>query len=285
MTPGEVEKIFIDQMPGYYEPEEVKAIAALVLQHVCHFTKSYYLLHKNIDLSLAQETSIIRILDELRFGKPVQHILGEADFFGLRFKVNPFVLVPRAETEELVDWILSSIETERMSHHTILDIGTGSACIPIALKKQISASTIFAMDISTQALDVANQNCALNNVEINLLQGDIQDTSFKIEGQLFDIIVSNPPYISYSEKADMHPHVLAHEPHLALFVPDEEPLLFYKAISDFALKNLADGGLVFLEINERYGSETAALFIERGFKTEIRNDLQGKDRMLKAFRI
>ncbi|MGV3509896.1 MAG: peptide chain release factor N(5)-glutamine methyltransferase [Sphingobacteriaceae bacterium] len=282
MTIADIEEIFIEQMPGYYSHDEVKAIASLAVQHVCKFSKSYYLLHKNTDLLLAQETALIRILDELRFGKPLQHVLGEADFFGLRFKVNSSVLVPRPETEELVEWIINSVKSEQILADSILDIGTGSGCIPIALKKNIPASDVYAVDISEDALAVAKHNCVLNQVEVNLLKGDILDENFKVQHAAFKIIVSNPPYITNLEKEQMHKHVLDHEPHQALFVPDNNPLLFYDAIARFSMSNLSDGGYLFLEINESFGKETLALLENKGFTAELKKDLQGKDRMIRA---
>ena len=285
MTIADIEKIYLEQMPGFYDHDEIKAIACLAVQHVCHISKSYYQLHKNTDLLLAQEASLIRILDELRFGKPLQHVLGEADFYGLRFKVNSSVLVPRPETEELVEWILTSVRSAGICSSRILDIGTGSGCIPISLKKNMPSAEIFAMDISEEALKVAQENCVLNQVEINLLRGDILDADFGIEAQQFDIIVSNPPYIMQSEKEHMHPNVLQHDPHEALFVPNENPLVFYKSIVQFSLEHLSAGGYLFLEINENLGPETTAMLETKGFKTELKQDLQRKDRMIKALKI
>lgn len=285
MTIANIEEIFIEQMPGYYDHDEIKAIAALAVLHVCGYSKSYYMLHKNTDLLLSQETALIRILDELRFGKPLQHVLGEAHFYGLKFRVDANVLVPRPETEELVDWIIKSINLEKISSQNILDIGTGSGCIPVAIKKHVPASTIFAVDISNDALQIAMQNSRINDVEVNWLLGDILDEGFSIPNTTFNIIVSNPPYISLSEKTEMHEHVLHHEPHQALFVPDDNPLAFYDAIARFSLKYLSDDGCLFLEINENFGYETCQLLKDKGFNTELRKDLQGKDRMIKASKV
>lgn len=283
MTIGDIEKIFIEQMPGYYDHEEIKAITALAVFHVCGYSKTFYMLHKSTDLLLAQETALIRILDELRFGKPLQHVLGEADFFGLKFRVDSKVLVPRPETEELVDWVIKSVTVEGIASGNILDIGTGSGCIPIALKKNVPTSEVFAIDISNDALKIARQNCILNEVEVNLLHGDILDEAYAINSK-FDIIVSNPPYITSSEKEQMHQHVLQHEPHEALFVPDDNALIFYNSIAQFSLSHLSEGGFLFLEINENFGNETCQLLRDKGFSTELRKDLQGKDRMIKAHR-
>lgn len=287
MTIGDIEEIFLDQMPGFYEKDEIKAIASLAVQHVCGISKSYYLLHKNNDLTLVQETELIRILDELRFGKPLQHVLGEVDFYGLRFKVNSSVLIPRPETEELVDWIINSVKSENIACKNILDVGTGSGCIPIALKKNIADSEVFGVDISGDALEVARKNCEFNKVDVSLISGDILDPDFKVTTQgsddfLFNIIVSNPPYITYAEKEGMQANVLEHEPYEALFVPDENPLLFYASIVNFSQTYLTPGGYLFLEINESFGGETLALLQQNGFTAELRKDLQGKDRMIRA---
>ena len=277
MTIAEIEEIFLEQMPGFYEKDEIKAIASLAVQHVCSITKSYYLLHKHNNLSLLEETALIRILDELRFGKPLQHVIGEADFYGLQFIVNSSVLIPRPETEELVSWIL--------------DIGTGTGCIPIALKKNIPLSEVFAIDISEEAIEIARHNCLLNDVEINLLHGDILDGGFVIgntssgsQCEQFNVIVSNPPYIRQSEQSNMQTNVLNHEPHQALFVTDDDPLLFYNSIGEFSLRHLSDDGYLFFEINESFGKETSSLLQRKGFKTELKQDLQGKDRMIKAWK-
>jgi release factor glutamine methyltransferase len=284
MTIAEIEEIFLEQMPGFYEREEIKTIALLAVQNVCGISKSYYMLHKRKDLLLSEETALIRILDELRFGKPIQQVLGEADFFGLRFKVNSRVLVPRPETEELVHWVLESIKLDNILSSNILDIGTGSGCIPIAIKKNLPLSSVTAIDISKDALEIARQNCELNDVEVNLLEADILNADYSMSNSGFDIIISNPPYITYSEKGAMHPNVLTHEPHEALFVPDENPLLFYKAIADFSVSHLNKPGYLFFEINEHYGDEIIAMLIEKGFKAELKRDLQGKNRMIRAFK-
>jgi len=283
MTIGEIEEIFIDQMPGFYDREEVKAIASLVVQDVCKVTKSFYMLHKNTDLTLAQEASVIRILDELRFGKPVQHVLEEANFYGLRFKVNSSVLVPRPETEELVDWVISSLKSNEGGSLRILDIGTGSGCIPVSLKKHLPVSEVFAIDISSEALDIARQNCMLNHVDVELIEGDIHNPALDAGGGVFNVIISNPPYVTEAEKQQMSKHVIDYEPHIALFVPDEDPLIFYRAIGEYALKHLEKGGILFLEINENLGNETILLLKDKGFYVELRKDLQGKDRMIKAW--
>lgn len=288
MTLGDIETIYVSQLPAFYEKDESRNIAAIAAEHVCNITRSYYMLHKSETLTLAQETSLIRILDELRLGRPLQYVLEEADFFGLRFKVNSSVLIPRPETEELVHWVLTSVNERKKQnldteHISILDIGTGSGCIPVALKKNVPEAEVSAIDISHGALETALKNSVMNGVEVRFIQGDILDDGFSLSSR-FNLITSNPPYVTDSERNSMQKNVLEFEPHTALFVPDDDPLLFYRHIADFSLKHLAGDGSLFLEINENFGPATCSLLKEKGFRTELRKDLRGKDRMVKAWR-
>ncbi len=225
-------------------------------------------------------------MEELKTGKPLQYVLGETEFYGLRFKVNPSVLIPRPETEELVEWIISDLPKPKTSIEglKIIDIGTGSGCIPISLKKNLPEAQLFALDISPEALDVSIQNAALNQTTVNFIQADILNLLNKqLIAEKFGIIVSNPPYVTDAEKEQMLPNVLQHEPHLALFVPDNDPLIFYKAIADFAIKHLDTTGSLYLEINENLGEETVQLLKQMGFKKIVlRQDLSGKDRMIRS---
>ncbi len=289
MTFGDIETIFVSQLPSFYDKDEAKSIAALAVEHVCNVSKSYYMLHKNDHVTLVQETSLIRILDELRLGRPLQYVMEEADFFGLRFKVNSSVLIPRPETEELVHWVLTFIkEKKRLKGAeealSVLDIGTGSGCIPVALKRNLPEAAICALDISSDALETAMANATLNGTEVRFVQGDILDSSFSLQPLTFSLITSKPPYVTGSEKKGMHKNVLDFEPHTALFVPDEDPLVFYRHIADFSLRHLDPEGSLFLEINEHFGAETCSLLEAKGFKTELKKDLRGKDRMVKAWR-
>jgi len=198
-------------------------------------------------------------------------------FYGLPLKINEHVLIPRPETEELVDWVIKEVKHKKDS---LLDIGTGSGCIPIAIKKNLPAISVSAIDISAEALKVASANALINGTEVNFIEADILSYS---SDEKYDVIVSNPPYIRELEKADMHENVLAHEPHAALFVSDENPLIFYKTISDFAYINLNPNGYLFFEINEFLWEETLKILIDKGFKNiELRKDMQGKDRMIMA---
>jgi len=283
MTIGDIESIFTNQLPPMYDKEESKSLANLAIQHVCDLSKSYILLHKSHELTLVEETTLIRILDDLRFGTPLQYVVGEADFYGLKFKVNSSVLIPRSETEELVFWALDSAKRDADGDFNIIDLGTGSGCIPIAIKKNLPQAEVSACDISPEAIETAIGNAVLNQTEVHFFHADILSPKFSLLPLTFNIIISNPPYITDSEKRSMHKNVLEHEPHTALFVPDENPLLYYKSIADFALKHLSNKGFLFLEINEALGKETEKMLQNKGFRTEHRKDIHGKDRMIKAW--
>ena len=225
-----------------------------------------------------KETFYQTVLDELKLGKPIQYILGDCEFYGLKFKVNPNVLIPRPETEELVDLI---IHQNKNSEITILDIGTGSGCIAIALQKKLSLSSVTAMDISEDALALAQENAGLNQVEIAFFNDDALELNSQKYPQ-YNIIVSNPPYIANAEKKEMSHQVLEHEPHLALFVEDANPLIFYEKISDFALTNLSPQGKLYFEINQSLGLATKKLLEIKGFSAEIIKDINGNDRIISA---
>ncbi len=214
---------------------------------------------------------------------PIQYIVNNAHFYGEDFYVDDNVLIPRPETEELVQWVLSNMDTSK----NILDICTGSACIAIVLKKKSPQSDVFALDISAQALAVAKRNAQQHQVDINFFQKDILDTNnLEFENHTFDIMISNPPYVTNSEKAMMHRRVLNYEPKLALFVSDNQPLLFYNAIANFAQYRLKLGGYLYLEINERMGEEVQALLRNYGFDNiELKKDFNNKDRMIKALKV
>jgi release factor glutamine methyltransferase len=235
------------------------------------------LLMKGDDLMTPEKESWFReIIDRLKAGEPIQYILGDCYFHGNRFFVSPDVLIPRPETEELVDWIL-----KEDAFHSLLDIGTGSGCIAISLKKERSSAEIYAMDISEKALSIAQKNALLNDAPIHFIHDSI--LSPRTSNQTYDIIVSNPPYILQKEKAAMHKNVLEHEPHLALFVDDEEPLLFYKKIAEYGIHHLTEQGLLFFEINALLGKETKEMLEEYGYHdVVIKTDINGKERMIRC---
>ena len=286
MTFIQLEKEFTNTLSSIHEAQEVKSLTWLSINSVCKLERAKYLSMRDDELAQTDLDKLLEILEHLKNGSPLQYILGETDFYDLKFKVNPSVLIPRPETEELVDWTLITIremkgETEVLK---IVDIGTGSGCIPIAIKKYIPLADITAIDISENALDTAKLNAELNKTELNFIKDDIlTPTNQELVNTQYDVIISNPPYITESEKSKMHQNVLNYEPHNALFVPDNEALKFYNAIADFAINHLKKTGFLFLEINENFGKETISLLLKKGFKTtELRQDMYGKDRMIKA---
>lgn len=236
-----------------------------------------------LELPAEHLKAIDHILDELKTGKPIQYILGHTEFYGLTFKVNPSVLIPRPETEELVEWVISSVGSWRLAVGNLLDIGTGSGCIAISLKKNLPEVHVSAIDISPEALKTAKENAELNDVHVDFIHANILNEKFDIENSKFEIIISNPPYITLDDKKQMHTNVTDFEPHTALFVPENDPLIFYSAIADFALKNLEKGGLLFFETNENYGEQIVELLTNKSFKNiELRKDMSGRDRMIVA---
>ena len=284
MKIGELAAHYELELEPLYDSNEAKALFSIAAEQVLALSSAKLIMQKDIDISFINMQKLLSILNDLQIGKPIQHILEEAHFYGAVFKVNEQVLIPRPETEELVDWIISdnSSQFSANTNHkiSILDIGTGSGCIPITLKKHLSKAEVSTLDVSTNAIAVAKENAEQINVRIKFIEADI--LAFKSE-EKFDIIVSNPPYIRDLEKADMHNNVLVYEPHLALFVRDENPLIFYKAIADFARTNLKPNGQLYFEINEYLGNETIEMLATKGFiNIELRQDMQGKDRMVRA---
>ncbi len=210
-----------------------------------------------------------------------EYILGETEFLSLKFKLNNKVLIPRPETEELVDWIIKDVDNNKKL--SIIDIGTGSGCIAVAIAKWVSNATVTALDISEDALQIAKKNAELNNVQIQGLCVDILNVPNTLQNK-YDIIVSNPPYIRECEKTDMEANVLKYEPHTALFVSDENPLIFYDGIAKFASSYLNENGLIYVEINRYLGSETLKMFESYNFNCIMKNDLSGANRMIKAIK-
>jgi len=264
---------FIKQLNGIAQEREIISWAFISIDFLLGYNRSDCIIHTDKDITSDISDKLNQIIADLKTNKPIQHIIGETEFYGLKFKVNEHTLIPRPETEELVQWILQHEFT------SALDIGTGSGCIPIALKKNKDAE-ISAIDVSESALLVAKENAKINEVEINfLLQDILKTTSFP----KVDVIISNPPYVLDKEKELMLANILDNEPHLALFVPDNNPLLFYKKIADIAFTILPKNGLLFFEINERFGKETVAMLSAIGFvDIELKKDINDKDRMIKA---
>jgi release factor glutamine methyltransferase len=280
MTFSDLEKQFSAELSDIYAREEAAMLCFLCVQHRFLWTKASYLLNKQEIISDADKAYFLEILSQLKASKPIQYILGETDFYGRTFLVNPAVLIPRPETEELVKWVLDSVS---MSNPSILDIGTGSGCIAISLKLEMPEANVVALDISADALTLAKENAALHEATVRFIEKDVLLMQPTDLANTFDVVVSNPPYIALSEKDSMKANVLANEPHLALFVPNTNPLIFYERIASIAQEKLNLSGFLFFEINERFGKEVLELLVKRGFKhVELRQDLGGKDRMVKA---
>lgn len=278
-----------------YDPQETEALTLMVLAEILNSSKAQIKAFPENELTLTQQDEANNILTQLKTGKPLQYALGYAEFYGLKFMVTPATLIPRPETEELVEWAIESVGSRQSTVGSgqwiignILDIGTGSGCIAISLKKNLPSAQVSAIDISADALSIAKENALLNDVNVSFIEADILNLqsdpdSYRDEIPKSEIIISNPPYVTLEDKKQMHTNVTDFEPHTALFVPEDDPLLFYSAIADFALTNLTENGLLFFEINESFGKETVELLESKGFKdVELRQDLSGRDRMIRA---
>ncbi len=272
----------IRPLTSCYDEGEARAIARYVAEVRFGLTQTDICMGKDKQISAEERSDLENIVGRLMRKEPVQYVLGQADFFGRTFRVAPGVLIPRPETEELVQWILDEQPTDPPLH--LLDIGTGSGCIAVTLAKEMPQARVDAADISPQALKIAAENAGAHQARVafhrmDILHDDIREDIFTG----LDVIVSNPPYICRSEACEMDDNVLCHEPSLALFVPDEDPLLFYEAIARFARRTLRPGGCLYVEINRRFGHETAELFRRTGFSNiELRKDLCDNDRMLRC---
>lgn len=266
-----------------YDSREAANIADWVIEHVTGQRKIDRIVYKDLPVSEVQQKQLEKITVELLLQRPVQYVLGEAWFVDMKLIINENVLIPRPETEELVEWILEDIKKSGNKEVSLIDIGTGSGCIPIALKKKIPAITALAIDVSDAALQVAKLNSIQQKVSIDFMSLDfLNKNEWNCLGQ-YNVIVSNPPYIKKSEAPEMRDNVLKHEPHVALFVPDEDALIFYEAIAGFSQAHLKKPGNVYVEINEALGEQVVELFTKKGFSNIIlKKDLQGKERMVKA---
>jgi len=273
---------FFQELSAIYDAQEIESFFYLILESFHRKKRIDLALEPEMEMDALQLLRWESALAELKKQKPIQYILGETEFYGLPFLVNENVLIPRPETEELIALILAEGKGKREKGKVrILDIGTGSGCIPIALKKNLPEAEVYAIDISEKALATAMKNAELNQVDVYFRLQDILATE-DLESS-FDIIVSNPPYVRHLEKAEIKPNVLEHEPHLALFVADNDALLFYRKITALAQKHLTPKGKLYFEINQYLGKETVALVESFGF-TEVRlhQDIYGNDRMVSA---
>lgn len=271
---------FIGQeLKGLYPEREIKAFTRLILEKVCGYSFTRQLLAQDEVLNDHQRNDINQIVQRLKAFEPIQYILGETEFCGIPLRVTPSVLIPRPETEELVQWIS---ETEFSEKAAVLDVGTGSGCIALGIKKLIPDVNMQAVDVSDEVLEVALVNAAANHMDVDFFKADILQWELYDWGK-YDVIVSNPPYVRELEKVHMEANVLDYEPESALFVPNTDPLRFYRRIAAFAACYLKPDGWLFFEINEALGNEMKALAGGYGFsRIEIRKDLSGKDRMLRC---
>ncbi|SMO59448.1 release factor glutamine methyltransferase [Saccharicrinis carchari] len=270
---------FNQELESFYPKEEIRNFTGIILAHLLGFSRTDMLIKTDYELGEADRRFCMDALLKLKQQVPIQYIVGHTLFYGLTFYVDKNVLIPRPETEELVQWIIQDTE---FTAPAILDIGTGSGCIPIALKKHMPQAKVTAWDISPKAITLAKRNAKANNVEIDFNLQDVLAPNIEISRK-YDIIVSNPPYVRELEKKIMQDNVLKHEPHLALFVKDNDPLLFYRAISKLATQALNANGRLYFEINEALGKQTSHLMRNMGFKeVELGNDIFGKNRMVKG---
>ena len=296
MKLGEAEKKVREGLSLIYDTSEAAGIASVVMQHITSLDKMQRLTKKEELLNHQHLQELEAIINRLSLSEPVQYVLGEAPFAGMNLYVNAAVLIPRPETEELVQWVIHDVkakgipvsekgasDSDQTDRLKILDVGTGSGCIALALKKQLPLAEVWGCDVSDEALNIARRNGSQLNIRV-----DFQGINFLDEDQqkglpTVDIIVSNPPYIPGAQAATMHANVVRYEPHTALFVPDEDALVFYKALARFGHHRLYNNGAIYCEIHEDLGANITDLFKKEGYTgVVIKKDMQGKDRMIKA---
>ena len=285
MKTGEAEVWLRNELKIMYEEREAAQISAMIMEKITGLNRMGRLVKKEDPLVVQQLHLLTSYHHRLMQHEPVQYILGEVYFYGLKLFVDNAVLIPRPETEELVDWIVKDVKNKMHKSDTlkVIDIGTGSGCIALAIKKALPFAEVWGCDNSNEALNIARRNGAENNVRVDFAPLDFLNEAQQAQLPTVDIIVSNPPYIPEKDKINMHKNVLEHEPHTALFVPDNNPLIFYSALASFSKIHLADNGALYVEIHEDLGGEVESLFTTNGFKkVEIKKDMQGKDRMIKA---
>ncbi|MCZ4410747.1 peptide chain release factor N(5)-glutamine methyltransferase [Cryomorphaceae bacterium 1068] len=272
---------FREELVGAYPGLEIDHFFAMAAYEVLGYSRAQLQINQNETVEDYKVEKMVSILKGLQRNEPIQYLLGFCDFYGLKFKVNSHVLIPRPETEELVRWVL---DESGDSIQNILDLGTGSGCIAISLKKAMPHAQVFGVDKSVEALNLAQQNARINDVSMEFFGFDILKQE-SMGFMNFDIMVSNPPYVTYEDKERMEKNVLDFEPHIALFAPEDDPLIFYRNIVDLAEGHLKKGGKIFFEINESFGPEIRSLLMDRGFTSvEIRKDLNGRFRMAKGIK-
>jgi release factor glutamine methyltransferase len=280
MTINEARIALLNNLNSIYDERESSAITDLVFERITGLKKIDRIFNKNENLSEQNASLLKKFINQLMSHKPVQYVLGEAWFYGMKLFVNEHVLIPRPETEELVQWALGSLKKKAK----VLDVGTGSGCIPIVIKKELPSAEVYACDISEDALAVAKKNAEAQGTQINFKRLDFlrQEQRSFLPG--FDLIISNPPYIAFQEKSEIDKHVVEYEPHLALFVPDADDLIFYRQLVEFGKTHLHPAGFMFMEIHYAKAAAVAELFRSNAYKSETRKDMHGNDRMIKAWK-
>jgi release factor glutamine methyltransferase len=288
----DITRFFIRELKDIYTEEEIQRLLQWSLEKILNTSSSYLAAHADLRVSESDLVKLEQICYELKTHKPIQYILGETEFFGLTFRVNKHVLIPRPETEELVEHAVKALQQQSKKNYRILDLGTGSGCIAIALKKQLPSANVFAADVSPGALELANTNAKLNNLDVTFLEADMLDKYVaaairKVAGtEPFDLIISNPPYILHEEEPGLHKRVKNFEPSLALFVEGNDPLLFYRRIADIAADLLASDGTTWLECHASYASSVGQMLRDtRLFSARLHKDLSGNERFVSAQRL
>ncbi len=290
MTLGNAALFISKELQIIYDENEAMNIGEMLLENISGVKRTDRILNKNKELSEQQSEKLNHCLSRLLNHEPIQYVLNECWFYGMKFYVDQNVLIPRPETEELVDWIIRDIIPTQpagsfpLNELKILDIGTGSGCIAISLKRKLRKAEIWACDISEEALTIAKKNSESLQTDINFIQLDFLNETERNKLPLFDLIVSNPPYIPQKDKDTMQQNVLDYEPHTALFAPDNNPLCFYSAIANFANTHLNKKGTIYCEIHESLGKKVSEIFLQNKFEVEIKKDMQGKERMIKAMK-
>ncbi|WP_286736070.1 MULTISPECIES: peptide chain release factor N(5)-glutamine methyltransferase [Sphingobacterium] len=275
------ELLFQHELQELYDEDEIKAIFLVVVAEKFGLNRTNYQLRKTAIVNEADKAEVLSILQDLKKHRPIQYILNRADFYGEVFQVNESVLIPRQETEELVDLIIKNHKSSQ--NLKIIDIGTGSGCIPITLSKHLNNALVTTIDISKEAIKTAQENANNLKTQVQFINADIFEWEYIFSDQHYNIIVSNPPYITPGEKQHMNQNVLAYEPELALFIEESAPLIFYDVISSFALKHLAPNGDLYFEINQYLGAEMKELMVKKGFEqVKLIKDINGADRIIHA---
>jgi release factor glutamine methyltransferase len=271
-----------EQLRDYYPESEIKSFYYLIMESACRLDKQSVLSGKDTQISPDEKLVVEKMIEDLKTFRPIQYILGETEFYGLKFKVNEQVLIPRPETEELVERVLDECKA-RGARYRVLDVGTGSGCIAVALAKFLPEAEMHASDISEKALEVASENARNNRVNVSFVRHDIFGDWPENWPEQFDVIISNPPYVTPEEKKSMSKNVSDYEPHQALFTPQGKPLFFYERIADIALNRLKVNGNLYFETSAVYGKEAANMLRAKGFKNvRLFRDISGKERILAA---